>query len=227
MRQAAVSDCLRVLEYFGVDSRATPAIDVGGTPEVALQVGRAVTNRRNPLLEVNPEIRFLDRGFNIELLKTRADTVVDFLDEEQIAPLERRFNLVFSFDTLEHVSNPFKFCEHLARIAKPGGFIYVATVFTFAYHPSPEDYYRFSPSGLRQCFTDAANRMAGSTTVVWSGWGSDSYGVSLLAYRGTSFRGPSADGLDIHPPQASLLRGLVSRVLRVATERLGGWHSPR
>jgi hypothetical protein len=37
-------------------------------------------------------------------------------------------------------------------VAKPGGYIYVATVFEWPYHPSPEDYFRFIPAGLRELF---------------------------------------------------------------------------
>jgi hypothetical protein len=50
------------------------------------------------------------------------------------------------------VSDPFTFCRNLVRIAQPGGVIYLATVFSWEYHPSPQDYYRFSPEGLRECF---------------------------------------------------------------------------
>jgi hypothetical protein len=53
------------------------------------------------------------------------------------------------------VSDPFTFCRNLVRVAKPGGLIYLATVFSWEYHPSPQDYFRFSPEGLRQCFAGA------------------------------------------------------------------------
>lgn len=187
MRYSSVRDGWAVLDHFGVDYRSPgAAIDVGGTDTVWLRrdARRDAAIERNPLLEAVPGLRLLDRGFNEDSIGSTVDDRVDFLDPAVAARLENRFDLVFCFDTLEHVSNPFLFCEHLARIAKPGGFVYVSTLFRFVYHPSPEDYFRFSPVGLRQCFEDPANGARDEGSVVWSGWESDDHGVALLYQKG-------------------------------------------
>lgn len=107
----------------------------------------------------------------------------DFLDWEAIAPLAGRFDLVFCFDTLEHILNPFKFCEHLIYITRPGGYVYVATVLEWPYHPSPEDYFRFSPSGLRKCFISPLNCLGREPVILECNWGSDGKGVFLFGQR--------------------------------------------
>jgi FkbM family methyltransferase len=179
LRRSAVDDCRAVLSRFGIDPSESDAIDVGGTPVVYLDD----SFQPNPLLELNPTIVMLDRGFNVEQTRTSADYLVDFLDPDAIAPLEERFDLAFNFDTLEHVSQPFSFAENLIRILKPGGHLFVATVFSWPYHPSPEDYFRYSPAGLQELFTSASNRLSRDFTVLWCGWGTDSNGVALLGGR--------------------------------------------
>jgi len=178
MRQSAVNDCMHVLKHFGVTIDGG-AIDVGGTETVCLdgELGR------NPLLDVHPELLLLDEGFTQDVLGTSADASADFLDPAVVCGLEKRFDLAYTFDTLEHVANPFKFAEHLIAVTKPGGHIYVATVFEWMYHPSPEDYFRFSPSGLLELFRSPLNARRDECTVLWYGWGTDPKGTALLARR--------------------------------------------
>jgi SAM-dependent methyltransferase len=185
MRMASFTDCMQVLEHYGIDPAAKRAIDVGGTEQVYLKIGRTVEIARNPLLRANPHLRFLDQGFNVEALGTRADETVDFLEPASIAQLGSSFDLVFCFDTLEHVANPFRFCDHLVRVTRPGGYIYVSTLFSFVYHASPEDYFRFSPSGLRECFSSDANESRKQVSILWSDWETDGHGVAILVYKGS------------------------------------------
>jgi len=179
MRQSAVNDCARVLAHFGVVTDGAAAIDVGGTETVCLDGAMA----RNPLLDRHRDLLLLDEGFTQRALGTTADACVDFLDPAVVERLAGRFDLVHTFDTLEHVANPFRFVEHLIAVAKPGGWIYAATVFQWMYHPSPEDYFRFSPTGLYELFRSPLNARRDECTVLWYGWGSDPNGTALLARR--------------------------------------------
>jgi len=180
MRTSAVDDCRKVLAYYGIDASFGEAIDVGGTPIVWLDTKPS----SNPLLEINPRLIFLDKGFNVEYFHTYADQVTDFLDPQVAQAMENRFDMVFCFDTLEHVSNPFLFCAHLLRIAKPGGYIYSSTLFSWGYHPSPNDYFRFSPEGLHECFQQAGKSNPQKYAVIWCDWESDRRRVALLARKG-------------------------------------------
>lgn len=179
MRRASVEDCLVVLEHFGVDPKSARAIDVGGAEQVNLD-GAFI---ENPIRRLCRDLTLLDGGFSVEKIRTAANTVGDFLDEETIGSMESRFDLVLTFDTLEHVKNPFLFCEHLIAIAKPGGYVFAATVFSWSYHPAPEDYFRFSPPGLRELFVNRCNRHSTDFEVLHSGWGSDKKGVLLFGRR--------------------------------------------
>jgi len=106
----------------------------------------------------------LDHGFTGQLLNTDSDLNGDFLDGAFIAGLRNSYGVVLSFDTLEHVEDPFRFCRHLVDIAKEGGYIYIQSVFSWEYHPSPQDYFRYSPEGLTRCFQGAP------AAVLASGW---------------------------------------------------------
>ena len=116
----------------------------------------------------------LDHGFTGDLLNTDSDLRGDFLDDEFIGPLRDSFGVVLSFDTLEHVKDPFRFCRNLVAVASGGGLIYVQTVFSWPYHPSPQDYFRYSPEGLRVCFRDT------HATVLDSGWIVDGVSTFVL-----------------------------------------------
>ena len=219
MRVLAFEDCLRTLRHFRVDPAEGSAIDVGGTKTVVLAspTGRS-TLSRNPLLTACRDISFLDEGFNADRFGATMDLQVDFLDPQEVARLENKYDLVLSFDTLEHVSNPFLFCKHLLSIAKAGRYVYVSTVFNYVYHPSPKDFFRFSPEGLRQCFLDPAYASTDPVTVLWAGWESDRNGVAALACK-AAYSGSLAE---YNNPPANLpwrirarafltgLRGLVS-----------------
>jgi SAM-dependent methyltransferase len=201
MRTSAVQDCLRVLAHFGIDPASGQAIDVGGTERVHFDSG----DKRNPLLDINSTLTFLDKGFNIKALGTRADKVADLLDPEVVEALEGRFDIAFCFDTLEHVPDPFKFCGHLLRTVRPGGYVYLATVFEWRYHPSPEDYFRFSPTGLREVFRRGAELSRVESTTLWCDWESDRRAVAFLARRGPRLPSDPLDTLVL--PAIAVRRG--------------------
>lgn len=186
MRLSAVEHALLTLRTFGVSCEGAKTMDVGGTRQVWLEIPRQTPPRakeklrtrllallgetvtpaatevivtENPLLTSVPGIQFFDRGFNAEAIDTAADIEGDFLLERDVAPLVDQFDVVFCFDTLEHVSDPFTFCRNLVRIVRPGGHVYLATVFSWEYHPSPKDYFRFSPDGLIECFANTGARI--------------------------------------------------------------------
>ncbi|MEM3433753.1 MAG: FkbM family methyltransferase [Candidatus Methanomethyliaceae archaeon] len=202
MRKSSVEDCIKVLKHFGIDPSQGEAIDVGGTDVVYLDNGFAP----NPLLEISPNLTFLDKGFNVKRTGGIVDMLIDFLDAEAITHLKGRFDLVYCFDTLEHVSNPFLFCEHLIDITKPGGYIYVSTVFEWPYHPSPDDYFRFSPDGLKELFCNIANRHHAEVKVIWCGWETDRNKVSLLAQRQPEL---SSAMREPRPSAAATVEGLL------------------
>merc|ERR1711924_415324 len=55
----------------------------------------------------------------------------------------------------EHLSNPFRGMQTLARSLKPGGFIVWAAPMFEQYHGAPHDYFRFTPKGARAIAEEA------------------------------------------------------------------------
>jgi SAM-dependent methyltransferase len=54
-----------------------------------------------------------------------------------------------SCDTFEHVEYPRKAISELHRILKPDGFLILTSVMLFPIHSYPNDYWRFTPEGLK------------------------------------------------------------------------------
>jgi len=82
---------------------------------------------------------------------------VDFLpfDEVDIVADVTRLPLkdgsvdgIISEATLEHVRDRRAGIEEMQRVLKKGGYLYVVVPFMAGYHPSPDDYYRWTPQGL-------------------------------------------------------------------------------
>lgn len=59
------------------------------------------------------------------------------------------FGTAICLNVIEHVENPFTIFDAFRKIMQPGGLLIVSTVFSFPYHPSPRDYWRFSPDCLQ------------------------------------------------------------------------------
>lgn len=64
----------------------------------------------------------------------------------------RRFGTIFCLSVLEHCEKPFVMAENLVRLLKPGGQICVSVPFAFRLHAYPDDFWRFTPSGVRKLF---------------------------------------------------------------------------
>lgn len=59
------------------------------------------------------------------------------------------FGTATCLNVIEHVQNPFRVFAALYQIMKKNSLLIIETVFSFPYHPSPLDYWRYSPDCLR------------------------------------------------------------------------------
>jgi SAM-dependent methyltransferase len=59
-------------------------------------------------------------------------------------------DLVLSLQVLEHVPDAPAYLEEAHRVLKPGGLLWLTTHGIWPYHPTPEDFHRWTLSGLRR-----------------------------------------------------------------------------
>ena len=65
------------------------------------------------------------------------------LDDESV-------DAVLSTQVLEHVTDPARYLEECFRVLRPGGRMLLSTHGLMVYHPDPDDYWRWTGSGLRR-----------------------------------------------------------------------------
>ena len=58
------------------------------------------------------------------------------------------FDIILNDNLMEHVKQPWEAFSEMGRMLKSGGFCLTRTVFSWNYHPYPEDYWRFTHSAL-------------------------------------------------------------------------------
>jgi SAM-dependent methyltransferase len=71
-------------------------------------------------------------------------------DLNQAIPLENEsVDLIICIEVLEHLSNPKRAMEEMARVLKPGGHLFLTTPFFYQEHQQPYDFYRYTRYGLK------------------------------------------------------------------------------
>jgi SAM-dependent methyltransferase len=64
-----------------------------------------------------------------------------------------RFGTIFCLSVLEHCHRPFHMAENLVSLLKPGGTLVLSAPFCWKIHGYPNDYWRFTPEGIKQLFS--------------------------------------------------------------------------
>lgn len=77
---------------------------------------------------------------------------------------------------LEHATNPNEVMQEIVRVLKPGGLVYVTVPFMDPYHSSPDDYTRWTASGVREITQGLQEIELGI------GWGPTSAMVSMMSH---------------------------------------------
>jgi SAM-dependent methyltransferase len=73
-----------------------------------------------------------------------------------------------SESVFEHVPDAYKVAREMVRVVKPGGIIYVSAPFIHPYHASPDDFNRWTISGLKHLFPDIDIIESGVRSGPWS-----------------------------------------------------------
>ena len=61
---------------------------------------------------------------------------------------------VLCCEVLEHIKEPRQCCNEIWRVLKPGGVVFISVPFLLPIHADPDDYHRFTPSGLKILLDD-------------------------------------------------------------------------
>lgn len=86
---------------------------------------------------------------------------------------------VISCDTLELVEFPRRAMAELHRILKPNGILILTTVMNYPIHAAPNDYWRYTPEGMRSLFSGFE-----STYIDWNGLETNSHTVVGVGIKG-------------------------------------------
>lgn len=76
------------------------------------------------------------------------------IDMQKLPYKNSSFDYVISDQVIEHLENPQKAIDESRRVLKKGGIAIHATCLLMPIHPCPEDYWRFTKSGLEYLCKD-------------------------------------------------------------------------
>ncbi len=118
---------------------------------------RAIVNLGSGTKRIAPHI------LNLDVLPFENVDVV--ADMEHLPFRDGSLDMVISECALEHVPAAPQAIVEITRVVKPGGFVYVVVPFLYPYHESPNDYFRWTKSGLIQQFSNFEQVAVG----MWAG----------------------------------------------------------
>jgi len=90
-------------------------------------------------------------GVDLEM-NSKADHHIGF-DSKTTLP-DNYCDIILSNQVLEHVDSPSGYLQEALRILKPGGSMICTTHGYWFYHPTPNDYWRWTSAGLRKTIED-------------------------------------------------------------------------
>lgn len=129
--------------------RAPRVLQVGSRTLVS---DRNVRNWRGLIGKRWPKAKFV--GLDI-LDGSNVDCVADICSDPRTLKArlgEEPFDLVICCHVLEHARHPARAARNIVQALKPGGIAYIAASWSQAFHPTPDDYWRFSVRGLMLLF---------------------------------------------------------------------------
>jgi hypothetical protein len=74
------------------------------------------------------------------------------------AEWQGKFTGILCSEVLEHVARPWVALPKIKEMMQPGGWLVLTTLTSFPIHGFPDDYYRYTTSGLRLLLEDAGFR---------------------------------------------------------------------
>ena len=107
-----------------------------------------------------------------------AQPAADLVGRVEELPVEdAAFDVVLCTQVLEHCDDPAQAVRELRRVTAPGGRVLASTHGVQVYHPSPQDYWRWTQAGLGRLFDESGDWR---TVVVTAGAGTATCLAMLL-----------------------------------------------
>ena len=101
---------------------------------------------------------FADRASAYVGVDVVAHPAADLVGRVEELPVEDgSFDIVLCTQVLEHCDDPARAVAELRRVAAPGGRVLASTHGVQVYHPSPNDYWRWTHAGLHRLFNEGAD----------------------------------------------------------------------
>ena len=101
---------------------------------------------------------FADRASEYVGVDVVENPAADLRGSVEDLPVEdASFDLVLCTQVLEHCDDPAQAVRELRRVTAPGGRVLASTHGTQVYHPSPQDYWRWTHAGLTRLFEEQAD----------------------------------------------------------------------
>jgi SAM-dependent methyltransferase len=89
-------------------------------------------------------------------------------DASRLPFLSSSVDCVVSESMLEHVPDPGSVIGEMKRVLKPGGIVYLSVPFVHPFHASPDDFQRYTLSGLKRMFENFEIIKIGARSGPWS-----------------------------------------------------------
>ena len=101
---------------------------------------------------------FAERASEYVGVDVVAHAAADLVGPVEALPVDdASFDLVLCTQVLEHCDDPGARVAELRRVTAPGGRVLASTHGVQVYHPSPQDYWRWTHVGLRRLFEEGAD----------------------------------------------------------------------
>lgn len=110
--------------------------------------------------------RLGDEFINVDIFPFPEVDIVS--DATQLPFRDNSVDAAVSESLFEHVPDAHLVAREMVRIVKPGGYVYVSAPFMHPYHASPDDFNRWTISGLKHMFSDLEIVEAGVRSGPWS-----------------------------------------------------------
>ncbi|MEK7607393.1 MAG: glycosyltransferase [Patescibacteria group bacterium] len=149
--------------YHAVWHYACPAMMLVNGPRMILDR----VKEGSVVIDVGSGPERLGREFiNIDIFPFPEVDIVS--DATQLPFKNNTLDGAVSESLFEHVPDAHLIAREMVRVVKPGGYIYVSAPFIHPYHTSPDDFNRWTLSGLKHMFEDLEIVEAGVRSGPWS-----------------------------------------------------------